>query len=127
VVDSVKRVTDIVAEIAAASQEQSSGIEQVNQAISQMDQVTQQNAALVEQAAAAAGSLNEQAAKLERTVGVFKIDGATAIGRQQHVALPTAKVASVSRPVAAPKRPNPPATRAITTEAPNGGGDWEQF
>jgi methyl-accepting chemotaxis protein len=126
VVDSVKRVTDIVAEIAAASQEQSSGIEQVNQAISQMDQVTQQNAALVEQAAAAAGSLNEQAAKLERTVGVFKIDGATAIGRQQHVALPTAKVASVSRPVAAPKRPNPPATRAITTEAPNG-GDWEQF
>ena len=56
---SVKKVADIVAEISAASQEQSSGIEQVNKAITQMDEVTQQNAALVEQAAAAAESLKK--------------------------------------------------------------------
>src|SRR5690606_42121579 len=58
---SVKRVSEIIKEIAAASHEQSSGIEQVNPAVSQMDEVTQQNAALVEQAAAAAGSLQGQA------------------------------------------------------------------
>jgi methyl-accepting chemotaxis protein len=61
IVDSVKRVTDIMSEITCASQEQTSGIEQINQAISQMDQVTQQNAALVEEAAAAAESLQERA------------------------------------------------------------------
>ncbi len=74
IVDSVKRVTDIMAEITAASQEQSSGIEQVNQAITQMDQVTQQNAALVEEAAAAAASLQEQAGRLSQVVSVFKLD-----------------------------------------------------
>jgi len=71
VVISVKRVTDIVGEIATASQEQSVGIEQVNHAITQMDEVTQQNAALVEQAAAAAASLQEQAANLAQVVSVF--------------------------------------------------------
>jgi aerotaxis receptor len=74
IVDSVKHVTDIMAEITAASQEQSSGIEQVNQAITQMDQVTQQNAALVEEAAAAAQSMQEQAAELLHGVSVFKPD-----------------------------------------------------
>jgi methyl-accepting chemotaxis protein len=74
VVASVKRVTDIIGEISAASQEQSAGIEQVNQAIVQMDQVTQQNAALVEEAAAAAGSMQEQASSLARAVSVFKLD-----------------------------------------------------
>ncbi|MQR02122.1 methyl-accepting chemotaxis protein [Glaciimonas soli] len=74
VVDSVQRVTDIMAEIAAASQEQSSGIEQINQAIGQMDQVTQQNAALVEEAAAAAASLQEQAGNLSHVVSMFKLD-----------------------------------------------------
>ena len=73
VVESVKRVTDIMTEIMAASDEQSSGIEQVNQAISQMDQVTQQNAALVEEAAAAAEALSEQAINLERAVSVFHL------------------------------------------------------
>jgi methyl-accepting chemotaxis protein len=73
VVDSVKRVTDIMAEITAASHEQSTGIEQVNQAVGQMDQVTQQNAALVEEAAAAADSLREQAANLAQVVSVFKL------------------------------------------------------
>ncbi|WP_293780712.1 methyl-accepting chemotaxis protein [uncultured Oxalicibacterium sp.] len=74
VVGSVKRMTDIMAEIMSASQEQSAGIEQINQAITQMDHVTQQNAALVEEATAAAASLKNQAAKLEQTVGVFRVD-----------------------------------------------------
>src|SRR5690606_3663929 len=64
IMDSVRRVTDIMGEITAASEEQSAGIEQVNQAVGQMDQVTQQNAALVEEAAAAAASLQEQAEQL---------------------------------------------------------------
>jgi len=76
VVNSVKRVTDIMAEISAASVEQSSGIEQVNQAITQMDDVTQQNAALVEQAAAAAESLEEQAEQLTALISTFKLSGA---------------------------------------------------
>ncbi len=74
-VDSVKRVTDIMVEIAAASVEQETGIEQINKAIAEMDAVTQQNAALVEEAAAAAGSLQEQAAQLATSVSVFKLDG----------------------------------------------------
>ena len=74
IVASVKRVTDIMGEISAASEEQSSGIDQVNRAVSQMDEVTQQNAALVEEAAAAAGSLQEQAQRLAEAVAVFKIN-----------------------------------------------------
>jgi methyl-accepting chemotaxis protein len=85
VVASVKRVTDIMGEITAASQEQSAGIDQVNQAIAQMDQVTQQNAALVEEAAAAAESLQDQAAALAGVVSTFKLDSevqsGTLIGR----------------------------------------------
>ncbi len=73
IVASVRRVTDIMGEIASASQEQTSGIEQINQAITQMDQVTQQNAALVEEAAAAAASLQEQAGSLVQAVGVFRV------------------------------------------------------
>ncbi|WGS52626.1 methyl-accepting chemotaxis protein [Paraburkholderia sp. D15] len=69
----IKRVSDIVNEIAAASEEQSRGIEQVNQAVSQMDEVTQQNAALVEQAAAAAQSLEEQAGNLKQATSVFRL------------------------------------------------------
>ncbi|MDO8263158.1 MAG: methyl-accepting chemotaxis protein, partial [Gallionella sp.] len=74
IVQAVKRVTDIMAEIAAASNEQSAGIEQVNQAIIQMDEVTQQNAALVEEAAAAAESLEEQAINLKEAMRIFKLD-----------------------------------------------------
>jgi methyl-accepting chemotaxis protein len=75
IVQSITRVSDIMGEIEAASVEQSTGIEQVNQAVSQMDTVTQQNAALVEQAAAAAAALDEQAARLRSTVGVFRVAG----------------------------------------------------
>jgi methyl-accepting chemotaxis protein-1 (serine sensor receptor) len=73
VVNSVKRVTDIMSEITAASREQEIGIEQINQAIITMDGVTQQNAALVEQAAAAAQSLQDQAEELVQVVSVFKL------------------------------------------------------
>jgi methyl-accepting chemotaxis protein len=71
IVGSVKRVTDIVAEISAASQEQTAGIEQINQAISHMDNATQQNAALVEQASAAATSLRQQSDHLVKAVSSF--------------------------------------------------------
>ncbi|GAB3630280.1 hypothetical protein GCM10027419_51370 [Pandoraea terrae] len=74
IVQAVKRVTDIMGEISAASAEQSGGIEQVNRAVAQMDEVTQQNAALVEEAAAAAGSLEEQARHLRDAVAVFRLD-----------------------------------------------------
>lgn len=80
IVSSVRRVTDIMGEISAASEEQATGIDQVNRAVSQMDEVTQQNAALVEEAAAAAGSLEEQASQLAQAVSVFKLrDGADVI------------------------------------------------
>jgi len=124
VVESVKRVTDIVSEIAAASREQSSGIEQVNMAITQMDQVTQQNAALVEQAAAAAGSLNEQAGKLERAVGVFKVSG-DAMPRSQ----PTAKATPRRKPLAAAAKSllKPPQSTPKVALANRGESDWEEF
>ena len=77
IVTSVKHVLDIMSEIAAASQEQSLGIEEINHAVTKMDEVTQQNAALVEQAAAAAASLQEQAAHLMSEVSVFKLLPAT--------------------------------------------------
>jgi methyl-accepting chemotaxis protein len=73
IVSSVKKVTDLIAEIAAASQEQSSGIQQVNTAVSQMDQVLQQNAALVEEASAATESMKDQALGLLKTVSRFKL------------------------------------------------------
>jgi methyl-accepting chemotaxis protein len=76
IVDSVRRVTDIMTEITAASQEQSGGIEQINQAITQMDEVTQQNAALVEQTSAAAEAMQDQAARLAQAVSVFRLNDA---------------------------------------------------
>ena len=82
VVGSVEGVTTIMGEISSASYEQSDGIEQVNRAVAEMDGVTQQNAALVEQAAAAAGSLQEQAARLADAVAVFKIHASDIIEAQ---------------------------------------------
>ncbi|QNK66954.1 methyl-accepting chemotaxis protein [Variovorax sp. PAMC26660] len=87
IVGSVKRVTDIMGEISAASQEQTSGIEQINQAITQMDQATQQNAALVEEASAAAQSLQEQAGSLSKIVGEFKLEQGGQGGRSATRAL----------------------------------------
>jgi methyl-accepting chemotaxis protein len=75
IVSAIKRVTDVMAEISASSDEQRAGIEQVNEAINQMDRVTQQNAALVEEAAAAAESLQDQGEQLLQAVSVFRVDG----------------------------------------------------
>lgn len=97
VVDSVKRVTDIVGEISFASREQGREILQVNDAITEMDAVTQQNAALVEEAASAAQSLQDQAAHLAQVVSIFKLDGSQSSGLY---------LAAVSgEPVAQPARP----------------------
>ncbi|RKP54836.1 methyl-accepting chemotaxis protein [Pararobbsia silviterrae] len=79
IVSAVQRVTDIMGEISAASDEQSRGIEQVNRAVTQMDEVTQQNAALVEQAAAAASSLQDQAVRMREVVAVFRINAEAAL------------------------------------------------
>ncbi|QYY30875.1 cache domain-containing protein [Cupriavidus pinatubonensis] len=75
IVEAVKRVTDLMGEMRAATEEQTGGIEQVNQAVSQMDRMAQQNAALVEEAAAAAASLEDQAAALHHAVGQFRLAG----------------------------------------------------
>ena len=85
IVSSVHRVTNIMREIAAASQEQSIGIDQINNAIIQMDQVTQQNAALVEEAAATAAALEQQATDLTRVVSVFKIGSRELIGNHDRL------------------------------------------
>lgn len=114
VVGAVKRVTDIMAEITAASTEQSQGIEQVNTAITQMDDVTQQNAALVEQAAAAAESMEEQAQQLAQLMGGFKL---AAGGRTKALHIP----APVQRP--APSRPNVKQQVLANTDD----GDWQEF
>ena len=103
IVTSIKRVTDIMAEISAASVEQSAGIEQVNQAITQMDEVTQQNAALVEEAAAAAESLEEQAQNLADSVSVFKMNESGAIAiRRQHAPAVSSAVTKPAARVAVP-------------------------
>ncbi|HDR2160325.1 TPA: Tar ligand binding domain-containing protein [Enterobacter cancerogenus] len=106
IVDAVKRVTDIMLEIAAASDEQSRGIEQVSQAISEMDKVTQQNASLVEEASAAAASLEEQGARLTEAVGAFRLNGTTA-----------------GRPVASAPAASAPLRPAVAVS----GDNWETF
>ena len=105
IVASIRRVTDIMGDIANASHEQSAGIEQVNQAISQMDQVTQQNAALVEEAAAAASSLQDRAVELVDVVAVFRLRG-DAKEKSLKVAggLPAPATAAASRRLALPGR-----------------------
>jgi len=89
IVDSIRRVTDIMGEITAASNEQTAGIEQINQAITQMDEVTQQNAALVEEAAAASSALQDQAKSLAKLVSVFQL-GAEQPGAHAAAATPIA-------------------------------------
>jgi methyl-accepting chemotaxis protein len=126
VVDSVARVTDIIAEITEASREQSAGIDQVNEAVAQMDRSTQENAALVEEAAAAASSMQEQADRLAKVVGRFRL-GAT------HAAAAPVVASRALAPVAAPRRaakPAPaarPAPRKEPKAATTATSDWEQF
>ncbi|HDR9799869.1 TPA: Tar ligand binding domain-containing protein [Burkholderia cenocepacia] len=143
VIGAVQRVTDIMGEIAAASEEQSSGIDQVARAVAQMDEVTQQNAALVEEAAAAAQSLEEQAARLRETAAVFQLDdeaaraGAVVAVARQAPRAPSAPAAARVERDAAPKRAPVIATPArkpaavsaapAPAVAPAGGDDWETF
>jgi methyl-accepting chemotaxis protein len=124
IVESVKKVTDIVAEIAAASQEQSAGIDQVNHAVLQMDEMTQQNAALVEEAAAAARAMQEQANELTRQVGFFQIqDGAVAAPVKTRNAGAAAEVEAVIAAVRNAPMPSRAARVAETADA----GAWKEF
>jgi len=103
IVTSVKRVSDIIGEIAAASQEQSVGIEQVNEAVMKMDDMTQQNTALVEEAAAAAESMMEQADELMNAVDVFQLEGESQIKK------------GVSKPVERRVNTNPMRDKSMIT------------
>ena len=144
VVGSVARVTSIIAEIAAASAEQTTGIEQVNKAIAAMDQATQQNAALVEQAAAAAGRLGEQAAGLDRLLDSFSAlptATATAIATPHAAAPAKAVLAPTSVPTPRESKPAQAAAPRATPSAPRSTAavkprpfarqavtdDWEEF
>jgi methyl-accepting chemotaxis protein len=131
IVGSVRRVTDIMGEITAASQEQTSGIEQINQAITQMDQVTQQNAALVEEASAAAQSLQEQAGSLVQSVSIFKLDANAAATTRPGFT----RITPIAKPVKPePKRPakalptrREPAAAPQLAVAGDAKGDWTEF
>ncbi|MCW2039208.1 methyl-accepting chemotaxis protein [Xanthomonas arboricola] len=125
VVASVQRVTDIMGEISAASQEQSAGIEQVNQTITQMDETTQQNAALVEEATAAARSLEDQAVQLTEAVAVFKTDNRVVAAPVRHVPSPAINPA-IKAKVAAAGRTAASKPRAVVTTASNE-GSWQEF
>ncbi len=154
IVAAIKRVTDIVGEITAASDEQSRGVQQVGEAVTQMDQVTQQNAALVEQSAAAAESLKQQAQALVAAVGTFKLGGGGAMAAlPRDTARSTAASRAPSRGAApaaaakpapaAPRAPSSPAAAAAPPKpaapaapkaassppkaADGGGDDWETF
>jgi len=147
VVGSIRRVTDIMGEISAASNEQSLGVSQIGEAVTQMDQVTQQNAALVEEMAAAASSLKGQAQDLVQTVSVFKLGGNAAhpIARTQAVtdynrpappraplprpSAPKLRSTTASRPSASLPSPKVPAPKRATSTAPtqSNDADWETF
>ncbi len=144
VVSSIRRVTDLMGEISAASNEQSQGVSQVGEAVTQMDQVTQQNAALVEEMAAAASSLQSQAQDLVGTVAVFKLaQGQGSFGahsaplqtrhsRQAPTAPAPRKLSQATAPkLGSNTRPATPAAGApkalANTAAKAGGDDWESF
>ena len=111
IVNVVTRVTDIMGEIASASDEQSRGIDQVGLAVSEMDRVTQQNASLVEESAAAAAALEEQASRLTQAVAVFRI-------QQSQASAARDPVSAVNAPVAGSLR------KAAATDT---GENWETF
>jgi len=114
IVGAVTRVTDIMGEIASASDEQSRGIDQVGQAVTEMDRVTQQNASLVEESAAAAASLEDQASRLSQSVAVFRIPRAA-----QTTASTAVRHPQIAPPVTSAPR------KALT--APVSEGNWETF
>ncbi|WP_305822580.1 methyl-accepting chemotaxis protein [Massilia brevitalea] len=140
VVASVKRVTDIMGEIANASAEQSAGIEQVNMSIIEMDSMTQQNAALVEEAAAAAQSLQDQAGELARVVSIFKLvegEEGAALAPAPAASVPAVRAPAVraarpalKKPVAAAapaKAAKPAAAKPKKAPVAAGNDEWEEF
>ena len=128
VVESNRRVSEMISEISAASQEQTAGIEQINQAITQMDQVTQQNAALVEEQAAASESMQQQARKLAQVVSVFTVDPA-----QRAAAVTPAPAApfGATAGTASARAGKPAGERAqplkLVASAAGTGSSWEEF
>ncbi|AOS02981.1 methyl-accepting chemotaxis protein [Xanthomonas oryzae] len=125
IVASVQRVTDIMGEISAASQEQSAGIEQVNQTVTQMDETTQQNAALVEEATAAARAMEEQAQQLTEAVALFRLsnDVQTLTGAAPAVRHPAAKrPAAASKPATKSQVRPQPARTTLAAES-----NWAEF
>jgi methyl-accepting chemotaxis protein len=137
IVSAVKRVTDIMAEIAAASNEQSAGIEQVNKAIIQMDKATQQNAALVQEAAAAAESMQDQAEAVYTAVGAFKVVGGkeaalkfaakmTALHAERRAVTHNAPAAVISHQDEKLLSGQPKSRRLIAAKK-NKEGEWQEF
>jgi methyl-accepting chemotaxis protein len=125
-------VTEIMADIMAAGQEQSAGIEQINQAISQMDQVTQQNASLVEEAAAASEAMQDQANPLAKLVSVFTLDASQAASAAPAVRVTQPPAVRRTAPVrqaalGAPQRRTNAAATPARTAAVHADGDWETF
>jgi uncharacterized phage infection (PIP) family protein YhgE len=148
IVDNVVRVRDIIGEIASSAAEQSEGVNQINAAVANLDQMTQQNAALVEESAAAASSMNEQAAQLSQVVLTFRMNDADLLSsniQTLKAQAMTAKVIASSHAAAkaaaqpandAPKLPKPPVATARTSarlnaprkEAATAGADeWASF
>jgi methyl-accepting chemotaxis protein len=137
---SVQRVTDIIGDIALASREQSSGIDQVSTAITQMDSVTQQNAALVEEASAASASLNDQAQSLVRAVSVFKVDDrassplafapakpSTSKMPSAHVQLPPKRRAAATPKPAFERPAGTTSASATAVKAAEDDSEWSSF
>jgi methyl-accepting chemotaxis protein len=134
IVGSVKGVTDLIAEIAAASQEQSTGIAQVNTAVTQMEQVVQQNASLVEEATAATESMKEQAGSLLQTVSRFKLDGQERMGYATvRSAEPRPSSHAMSHPASRGWSERPAKLRGATVTAlgapqpRQASGEWQEF
>ncbi|HXA46537.1 MAG TPA: methyl-accepting chemotaxis protein [Burkholderiaceae bacterium] len=132
IVASVKRVTDIIGEISVASDEQTTGLDQINTAITQMDQVTQHNAALVEEAAAAAEALQNQGTALAKAVSIFQL---TDEQTDQHSTAPIAKrkfndqkpaSKPVNRPAVAPSR-KPAIAGPVSASKAVSSDSWEEF
>jgi hypothetical protein len=132
IVSSVKKVTDIIGEIAAASQEQSGGIDQVNKAVGQMDQVVQSNAAQTEELSSTAQSLASQAEQLLALVSKFKLAESSGVMQQQPVGSAVANVklsraAELKRPVVMPKKPTAAAASPEVLRNGDRGNAFEEF
>ena len=129
-VSAVKQVSDIIAEIAAASQEQSCGIDQVNKAVMQLDSMTQQNSALVEQASAASESMAGQARGLAEMMDKYNVSQGGTAQRETHerrgTGRPWAHVDANARP-AKPVTSRAPIGRPTVAAANGTDSEWEQF